>query len=77
MGDSGTIFAAGTTKVVAEIIQGGLECKRLPLKLALQGALARKPPKAKKATSKKGAKKAATPAKAKRAGTSQRARKKR
>jgi hypothetical protein len=77
MGDSGTIFAAGTTKVVAEIIQGGLECKRLPLKLALQDALARKPPKAKKATSKKGAKKAATPAKAKRAGTSQRARKKR
>jgi hypothetical protein len=40
MGDSGSIFKAGTTKRIASIIQGGLECKPLPLRVALKDALA-------------------------------------
>jgi hypothetical protein len=43
MGDTGCIFKAGTTTTVAEIIQGSLECKSLPLKLALKAALDDKP----------------------------------
>lgn len=39
MGDSGSIFKAGTTKRVASIIQGGLECSLLSLKIALKDAL--------------------------------------
>jgi hypothetical protein len=42
MGDSGTVFKAGRTVVVAEIVQGGLECKSLALKLALKAVLAAK-----------------------------------
>jgi hypothetical protein len=40
MGDSGSIFKAGTTKRIAEIIQGSLECKPLTLHLALKDAFA-------------------------------------
>ncbi len=39
MGDSGTIFATGTTEVVAEIIQFGLECSDPALRLALGAAM--------------------------------------
>lgn len=39
MGDSGTIFQAGTTEEVACIIQGGLECQDRALRLALQDVL--------------------------------------
>jgi hypothetical protein len=41
-GDSGTVFKARSTVAVAEIIQGGLECKSLALKLALTMVLAKK-----------------------------------
>jgi hypothetical protein len=43
MGDTGSIFKAGTTKRIASIIQGGLECKSLQLRVALKDALATKP----------------------------------
>jgi hypothetical protein len=46
-GDAGTIFRAGTTDVVAEIIQDGLECSDAGLRMALVDALASKPTKAK------------------------------
>lgn len=39
MGDSGTIFEAGTTTVVAERVQAGLEAKDEPVRLALLDAL--------------------------------------
>lgn len=42
-GDSGTIFKAGTTTVVAEIVQGGIECKNEALGDALNAALVAKP----------------------------------
>lgn len=45
-GDSGTIFKASTTTVVAEIVQGGLECKNETLGDALEAALEAKPQKA-------------------------------
>ena len=43
MGDSGSVFKAGTTTVVAQLIQKSLECKQLPLSFALRAALADKP----------------------------------
>jgi hypothetical protein len=44
MGDSGTVFKAGTTEVVAEIIQDGLECDDDDLSGPLDRVLqARKP----------------------------------
>jgi hypothetical protein len=66
MGDSGTIFEAGTTKVVAEIVQAHLECGDATLRAQLRGALAakkpatKKPPAKKPATKKPPAKKPAT-----------------
>ncbi len=39
MGDSGSIFEAGTTKRIASIVQGGLECRSLALEIALREAL--------------------------------------
>lgn len=39
MVDAGTIFSAGTTDVVAEIIQGGLECQDPALRAALSALL--------------------------------------
>ena len=39
MVDSGAIFRAGTTDVVAEIMQFGLECEDPALKEALQAVL--------------------------------------
>lgn len=44
MGDSGTIFAAGGTKVVAEIIQCGLECDDTALEGPLDQVLKAKRP---------------------------------
>jgi len=41
MGDSGTFFAKGTTTIVAEVIQGGIECEDAALGAALGNALAR------------------------------------
>ena len=38
-GDSGSIFRAGTTEIVAEIIQVGLECKDPGLRDGLRTAL--------------------------------------
>lgn len=40
MGDSGTVFEADTTKVVAEVVQGGLECLDVALRRELRTALA-------------------------------------
>lgn len=45
--DSGTVFRAGSTDVIAEIIQDGLECSDRALRLALIDALASKPTRAK------------------------------
>lgn len=42
-GDSGTVFKTGTTTVVAEIVQGSVECKSAPLKDALEDAVTAKP----------------------------------
>jgi hypothetical protein len=56
MVDSGTIFAAGTETVVAEVIQFGLETDDRVLRLALPPALEERPKK-KKASKKKPAKK--------------------
>lgn len=39
MGDSGTMFRANTTKVVAEIVQGGLECSDPALRVAVGAAM--------------------------------------
>ena len=39
MADSGTVFRAGTTEVVADVIQFGVECADKPLGLALSGVL--------------------------------------
>jgi hypothetical protein len=62
--DAGTIFGAGTTDVVAEIVQDGLECADRALRRALIAALAETPKAAKKPnTSKAPAKKAKAPAK--------------
>lgn len=44
-GDSGTVFKAGTTTVVAEIVQGGMECQNEALGDALEAALEAKPKK--------------------------------
>jgi hypothetical protein len=41
MGDSGAIFRAGTTRVVAEVIQGGLQCDGRSLCAPLKAALPR------------------------------------
>lgn len=38
-GDSGAVFAAGTTDAVAEIVQGGIECADRASKLALRDAI--------------------------------------
>jgi hypothetical protein len=46
--DSGTVFAAGTTRVVADIIQFGLECEDDRLREALELALRQKPKGAKR-----------------------------
>ncbi|HSD86304.1 MAG TPA: hypothetical protein VLB44_02275 [Kofleriaceae bacterium] len=54
MVDSGTVFRAGTTKVIAEIVQFGAESRDPHLELALDAVLARRPGK-KKASAKKGA----------------------
>jgi hypothetical protein len=51
MGDSGTVFEAGGTKVVAEIIQCGLECDNATLEGPLDQVLKVKP--AKKVAAKK------------------------
>lgn len=59
-GDSGTIFEAGTTKVVAEIIQKGLECEDEQLKAALGDVLDPKKKGGSKTPSKKGASKKAS-----------------
>jgi hypothetical protein len=40
MGDAGTVFVAGTTEVVAELVQGGLECRDADLRRELRMALA-------------------------------------
>jgi hypothetical protein len=40
MGDTATVFVAGTTEVVAEVVQGGLECRDAELKGELRTALA-------------------------------------
>lgn len=40
MGDTATVFVAGTTEVVAEVVQGGLECRDAGLKRELRTALA-------------------------------------
>lgn len=57
--DSGTIFRAGTTEVVAERVQGALECADPALRAALQDALRpkkkRAPARKKKPTPKSGA----------------------
>lgn len=42
--DSGTIFTAGTTEVVAEIVQGGVDCADRGLRTAFVEMLATKPP---------------------------------
>lgn len=42
-GDSGTIFAAGTTRVVAEVVQGSVECDDEALRDAVDDALRQKP----------------------------------
>ena len=62
--DGGTVFRAGSTDVIAEIIQDGLECSDRALRLALIDALATKPTKAKPATkpAKPAAKRKAEPA---------------
>ncbi|MCA9597840.1 MAG: hypothetical protein KC776_31225 [Myxococcales bacterium] len=39
MGDSGTVFKLGTTLVVAEIVQGGIECKDPELRAQLRPVL--------------------------------------
>ena len=54
MGDSGTVFRAGTAESVAEIIQGGLECDDDVLGTALDEAIyaAYNPPKKAKASAK-------------------------
>jgi len=39
MGDSGAVYAAGTTDIVAEIIQGDVECTDRALKMALTDTL--------------------------------------
>jgi hypothetical protein len=41
MADSGTIFAAGTTQIVAEVVQFGVECRDDKLRIALDGAFHR------------------------------------
>jgi len=43
MGDSGTVFVAGTEQVVAEVIQCGIETKDAELKASLRDVLAWKP----------------------------------
>jgi hypothetical protein len=43
MVDSGTIFRAGTTEVVADVIQCGLECADEALEEALEAVVADKP----------------------------------
>jgi hypothetical protein len=55
MVDSGTIFRAGTTDVIAEIVQDGLECDDKALRTALMNVIADKPKKraAKKPAAKK------------------------
>jgi hypothetical protein len=45
MGDSGTVFVAGTTEVVAQIMQFGLECEVPGLHKPLSLVLDEKPPK--------------------------------
>jgi hypothetical protein len=55
--DSGTIFAAGTEEVVAEIIQFGLETQDPALRIALPDVLAERSVAKKKAAKKKKAKK--------------------
>jgi hypothetical protein len=42
MGDSGTFFKKGTTRVVAEVIQSSLECRDAALGSALRTALGRR-----------------------------------
>ena len=66
MGGSGTIFKAGTTEVIAEIIQGQLECGDEELGEALEAVLALKsaPVAAPKKARKPAAKKKAAPRKA-------------
>lgn len=56
MVDSGTIFRAGTTEVVAEVVQGSIECSDPALRAALADAIeskAKPKPAKKKATAKK------------------------
>lgn len=43
MGDSGTIFAHGTTRVVADVVQGGVECEDATLRVELAQARAERP----------------------------------
>jgi hypothetical protein len=59
MADSGTVFRAGTTEIVAEIIQFGLECDDPELEAALESVVADKPVMAKKTAPGKPAKKTA------------------
>jgi hypothetical protein len=53
MVDSGTIFRTGTTDVVADIIQCGLECDDEALEAALDAVVADEPAMEEKAASKK------------------------
>ena len=65
-GDTGCIFKAGTTTVVAEVLQGSVECNDAGLREGLEQALRQKPSStskkttAKKTTAKKTAKKKTT-----------------
>jgi hypothetical protein len=53
MVDSGTIFAHGTTKVVADIIQSGIECSDAALDMGIEAALEGRKAKRTKSKSKK------------------------